>query len=89
MSYFCCPACGHRAELFGHGGARQEAARLGVEFLGEIPLLLDIRESGDAGAPIAAAAPESVAGQAYAALAARVWDRLATPAAAGPRIVID
>ena len=89
MSYFCCPACGHRAELFGHGGARREAARLGVEFLGEIPLLLDIRESGDAGTPIAASAPGSIAGQAYAALAARVWAKLGAPAAAGPRIVMD
>ena len=89
MSFFCCPACGHRAELFGHGGARQEAARLGVDFLGEIPLLLDIRESGDAGTPIVAAAPQSVAGQAYTALAARVWDRLGAPVASGPRIVMD
>ena len=89
MSFFCCPACGHRAELFGHGGARQEAARLGVDFLGEIPLLLDIRESGDAGTPIVAGAPQSVAGQAYTALAARVWDKLRTPVAAGPRIVMD
>jgi ATP-binding protein involved in chromosome partitioning len=89
MSFFCCPACGHRAELFGHGGARREADRLGVEFLGEIPLLLDIRESADAGTPIAAAAPDSVAGQAYAALAARVWSKLGTPVAAGPRIVMD
>ncbi len=89
MSFFCCPACGHRAELFGHGGARREAERLGVEFLGEIPLLLDIRESGDAGTPIVASAPRSTAGEAYTALAARVWDKLATPVAAGPRIVMD
>jgi ATP-binding protein involved in chromosome partitioning len=89
MSYFCCPACGHRAELFGHGGARWEAQRLGTEFLGEIPLLLDIRESGDAGRPIAAAAPDSPAGQAYAALAAKVWAKLAVPAGGGPRIVMD
>ncbi len=89
MSFFCCPACGHRAELFGHGGARREADRLGVEFLGEIPLLLDIRESGDAGTPIAALAPSSIAGEAYAALAARVWGKLGAPMAAGPRIVMD
>jgi ATP-binding protein involved in chromosome partitioning len=89
MSFFCCPACGHRAELFGHGGARREAERLGTEFLGEIPLLLDIRESGDAGRPIAASAPDSPAGQAYAALAARVWAKIDTPMATGPRIVID
>jgi ATP-binding protein involved in chromosome partitioning len=43
MSFFCCPNCGHRTDLFGHGGARLEAARLGTEFLGEVPLLLDIR----------------------------------------------
>ena len=43
MSFFCCPNCGHRAEIFGHGGARLEAARLGTDFLGEVPLLLDIR----------------------------------------------
>jgi len=89
MSFFCCPNCGHRAEIFGHGGARAEAARLGAEFLGEVPLLLDIRSSGDAGTPIAAAAPESDAGRAFAAIAARVWDKVSRPAAAGPRIVID
>ena len=89
MSYYCCPACGHRAELFGHGGARWEAARLGVEFLGEIPLLLDIRESGDAGRPVAAAAPDSPAGLAYSALAAKLWAKLGAPASAGPRIVIE
>ena len=54
MSFFCCPKCGHRAEIFGHGGARKEAARLGTEFLGEVPLLLDIRTASDGGTPIAA-----------------------------------
>src|SRR6201996_5134876 len=52
MSFYCCPNCGHRAEIFGHGGARNEATRLGMEFLGEIPLLLDIRVAADAGTPI-------------------------------------
>ena len=89
MSFFCCPNCGRRAEIFGHGGARAEAARLGADFLGEVPLLLDIRSSGDAGTPIAAAAPASDAGRAFAEIAARVWDKVAAPAAAGPRIVID
>ena len=60
-----------------------------MEFLGEIPLLLDIRASGDAGTPIVAAAPQSAAGQAYTALAARLWGKLTTPVAAGPRIVMD
>ena len=89
MSFYCCPACGHRAELFGHGGAAREAERLGIEFLGEIPLLLDIRTTSDAGTPIAASLPDSVAGLAYAALAQRVWEKLKAPAAAGVRIVMD
>ncbi|NPC66613.1 Mrp/NBP35 family ATP-binding protein [Komagataeibacter sp. AV436] len=69
MSYFCCPNCNHRTELFGHGGARAEAEKMGVPFLGEIPLLADIRASADEGAPIVIAAPDSPAGQAYRALA--------------------
>ena len=89
MSYFCCPNCGHHTEIFGHGGARTEASSLGIPFLGEIPLLLDIRTAADAGTPIAAQAPDSEAGKAYDALARVVWDKVAKPAAAGPRIVID
>ena len=92
MSFFCCPNCGHRAEIFGHGGARSEAVRLGTEFLGEIPLLLDIRTASDAGTPIAASAPESEAGKAYADLAERIWGKLSgapTARSTGPRIVIE
>jgi ATP-binding protein involved in chromosome partitioning len=88
MSVFACPNCGHRTELFGHGGARREAAKLGVPFLGEIPLLLDIRTTSDAGTPISAAEPESEAARAYAAIAGQVRARLAEPAASGPRIVV-
>jgi len=77
MSYFCCPACGHRTEIFGHGGARAEAERLGVPFLGEIPLLLAVREGGDAGTPIVAHAPESAPAEAFRALAERVHRELA------------
>ncbi len=92
MSFYCCPNCGHRADIFGHGGARTEAARLGTEFLGEIPLLLDIRMAADAGTPIAALAPESDAAKSYGVLAARVWEKVSGETAArvsGPRIVID
>ena len=89
MSFFCCPNCGHRTDIFGHGGARVEADRLGIEFLGEIPLLLDIRTASDAGTPIAALAPDSEAAKAYAELARRVWAKVAQPAAAGPKIVIE
>jgi ATP-binding protein involved in chromosome partitioning len=88
MSYFCCPNCNHRAEIFGHGGARREAERLGVEFLGEVPLLLDIRTASDAGTPIVAVDPSGPAGEAFAAIARRLWEKLETPAKAGPRIVI-
>ena len=77
MSVFCCPQCGHRAELFGHGGARREAAALGVPFLGEVPLLLDIRTAGDEGAPVVAAAPDSPAAAAFREIARAVWSRLA------------
>jgi ATP-binding protein involved in chromosome partitioning len=89
MSVFCCPNCGHRTELFGHGGAQREAATLGIPFLGEIPLLLDIRTTSDAGTPICAAAPDSPAAQAFAAIARRVWDGVAVPQPAAPRIVVD
>ena len=91
MSFFCCPNCGHRSDIFGHGGAREEAKRLGTEFLGEIPLLLDIRVAADGGTPIAASAPESEGAKAYDALARRVWEKVSgTEAArgAGPRIVM-
>ncbi len=89
MSTFCCPNCGHTTELFGHGGARREAEALGIPFLGEVPLLLDIRVTGDAGTPITAAAPDSPAARAFAAIAARVWEGLAGAKVAAPRIVMD
>lgn len=65
MAYFCCPNCGHKTELFGHGGARMEAEKLNVPFLGEIPLLANIRSTADKGTPIIAALPQSEAAQAY------------------------
>ncbi len=90
MSFFCCPECGHRAEVFGHGGARAEAGRMGVEFLGELPLKAAIREYSDAGTPIVAARPETAEAQAYQGIAARLWEKLAgADAAAGPRIVVE
>ncbi len=93
MSFFCCPACGARTEIFGHGGARQEARTHGVEFLGEVPLLLEIRTNADAGTPVVTQAPDSDAGRAYTALAARVWEktqgRLREIESAAPRIVVQ
>ena len=58
MSTFICPHCGTRSDIFGHGGARHEAERLGVPFLGEVPLDITIREKSDAGLPVVATAPD-------------------------------
>src|SRR6201988_3448206 len=55
MSYFLCPHCGARSEVFAHGGARAEAQKFGVPFLGEVPLDIAIREQSDAGRPVTAA----------------------------------
>ena len=76
MSVFCCPNCGHRTAIFGENGARNEALKLGVPFLGAVPLLVDIRTAGDGGSPVMAAAPESEAGRAFAAIAGAVADGL-------------
>ncbi|HEX7388767.1 MAG TPA: P-loop NTPase, partial [Acidiphilium sp.] len=89
MSFFCCPNCGTRTDIFGHGGARAEAERIGVPFLGEVPLLPAIRETSDAGAPIAASAPGGEAARAFMALAEAVSAQLGGERRAGPKIVID
>jgi ATP-binding protein involved in chromosome partitioning len=91
MSFFCCPNCDHRAEIFGHGGAKAEAAKMGVEFLGDLPLKLAIRELADAGTPIAIAKPESDEARSYRAIAARLRAKVLEggniPAA--PRFVVE
>lgn len=90
MSYFLCPSCGERSEIFGHGGARETAEELGCDFLGEVPLHMDIRETSDGGAPIVASAPDSAHSAIYMELAAKVAAKLeGKGAAAGPRIVIS
>jgi len=92
MSYFLCPNCGHQADIFGHGGARSEAERLGIEFLGEIPLHLDIRETSDGGQPIVVSRPETEHAAVYRAIADRVWQRLTatdTETRKAPRIVVQ
>ncbi|MGG5810362.1 Mrp/NBP35 family ATP-binding protein [Falsiroseomonas sp. CW058] len=91
MSFFCCPNCGHRADVFGHGGARAEAERIGVEFLGELPLKMAIRELADAGTPIVAARPETEEAKAYQRIASRLREKVAERggAQAGPRIVVE
>src|SRR5258707_680678 len=89
MSYFSCPNCGHRSEIFSHGGARREAEKLGVEFLSEVPLDIAIRETSDAGTPIVVAQPDSEHAKVYRLLAKRVWEKVAGETQRqAPRIVV-
>ena len=76
MSYFVCDQCGKRHDIFAHGGARAEAAKLGVPFLGEVPLDIEIRERSDAGLPIVVTAPDSPHAATYRAIARRISDAL-------------
>ncbi len=78
MSYFLCPHCGERTEIFGHGGGRIAAEELGLEFLGEIPLDAKTREGGDTGVPIVESEPDSPQGQAFMRLAEQVAARCST-----------
>jgi ATP-binding protein involved in chromosome partitioning len=91
MSYFLCPRCGTRSDIFGHGGARHEAERLGVPFLGEVPLHMAIREKSDAGLPVVATEPDSPHAQIYRDIAAKVRDQIRGVGAgrAAPKIVIE
>ena len=77
MSYFECPECGTRSDIFGHGGARHEAERLKVPFLGEIPLHMAIRTSSDAGTPVVESDPKGTHAAIYRAIADRIKHRLA------------
>jgi ATP-binding protein involved in chromosome partitioning len=91
MSTFICPHCGGRSDIFGHGGARQEAERLSVPFLGEVPLDLAIRETSDAGRPVVATDPDGAHAVIFRRIAERVRDELGgggqgRPA---PKIVIE
>src|SRR6516164_1944409 len=89
MSTFVCPQCGTRSDIFGHGGARREAERLGVPFLGEVPLDIVIREKSDSGSPVVATAPDSDHAKYYRDIAIRVRDGLATSSRPAPKIVIE
>jgi ATP-binding protein involved in chromosome partitioning len=76
MSFFECPHCGGRTDIFGHGGAQAEAAKLGVPFLGAVPLLMDVRAAGDAGMPVVVGAPGSAAAVAFRGIAQEVMKAL-------------
>jgi ATP-binding protein involved in chromosome partitioning len=91
MSYFLCPSCGERSDIFSHGGAQREAERLGVPFLGEVPLHMDIREKSDAGLPVVATEPDGPLAKIYRDIAAKVRDQIKGAAASrvAPQIVIE
>jgi ATP-binding protein involved in chromosome partitioning len=91
MATFLCPHCGEASHIFGHGGARTEAGRLGVPFLGEVPLTMAIRELSDAGRPVVAADSEGAHARIYKDMAQEVWTALSGGASArpAPRIVIE
>jgi ATP-binding protein involved in chromosome partitioning len=76
MSYFQCPECGTRSDIFGHGGARHEAERLKVPFLGEIPLHMSIRTSSDAGTPVVNSEPDGVHAAIYREISSKIKARL-------------
>lgn len=80
MSTFICPKCGQQTDIFGHGGAEAEAKKLGVPFLGAIPLHMDIRETSDAGRPITATAPDGAHARLFREIAARTWNEVARAA---------
>ena len=90
MSTFVCPHCGQESHIFGHGGARETAARLGCDFLGEIPLHMSIRETSDGGTPITARDPNGPQSQAFIALAEKVAAKLdAANMRPAPRLVME
>ncbi|WP_431321535.1 iron-sulfur cluster carrier protein ApbC [Rhizobium sp. YTU87027] len=90
MSYFIAPDTGSRYDIFGHGGARKEAERIGVPFLGEVPLTMNIRETSDAGTPLVATEPNGIVAGIYREIAAKVWQQLGgQPQRAAPAIVFE
>ncbi|HEY6859264.1 MAG TPA: Mrp/NBP35 family ATP-binding protein [Pseudolabrys sp.] len=91
MSYFLCPSCGTRSDIFSHGGAHKEAERLGVPFLGEVPLHMTIREKSDAGLPVVATEPDGEHARIYRDIATKVLAQLKGEAASrgAPKIVIE
>jgi len=91
MSYFQCPSCGERSDIFGHGGARIEAEKLGVPFLGEVPLHMDIREKSDSGQPVVISQPDSAHAGVYREIAKKAWAGIEQEESvrAAPEIVIE
>ena len=89
MSYFICPNCGSRHDVFSTGGAEKEAAKLNVAFLGAIPLNMTIRQTSDAGGPIVATQPKNPHSKAYSSIAKKIWETLESQDVGGPAIIIE
>lgn len=91
MSFFVCPHCGETSDIFGHGGAQHEAERIGVPFLGEVPLHMDIRAKSDEGTPVVVSERNGPHARIYRDIAERVWKRLEEERQLGatPSIVFD
>ncbi len=93
MSYFVCPSCGARSDIFGHGGAQNEADKIGVPFLGAVPLHMDIRTTSDDGRPVVASEPDGPHAAIYRDIAEKTWNALSqsnqSATAKGPKITIE
>lgn len=91
MSYFLCPHCGERSDIFTHGGAQKAALQMGVDFLGEIPLDMAIRAGADGGRPIVATDPDSAHAMAYRGIAEKIWEKVGGGASVpdAPKIVFE
>jgi len=91
MSTFICPHCGEESQIFGHGGAKDCATQLGIPFLGEIPLDIEIRETSDGGTPVVSLSPKSDHAVRFRSIARAVWERaeLASTGRGGPKIVME
>ncbi|SEH23675.1 Mrp/NBP35 family ATP-binding protein [Rhizobium sp. NFR12] len=90
MSYFLAPDTGTRYDIFGHGGAKSEAERIGVPFLGEVPLTMDIRERSDAGTPVVVSDPDSASAAVYREIASKAWAEIkGKPLRRAPAIVFE
>jgi ATP-binding protein involved in chromosome partitioning len=92
MSLFVCPECGHESHIFSHGGARKVAGDLGMDFLGEMPLDIEIRTTSDDGRPIVVSQPDGPVAATYRTIAEKVWAALAAGVGAGkaaPQIVMQ
>ena len=89
MSMFTCPDCGSSHAIFGHGGARETAEKLGAPFLGEIPLVPRIRETSDSGQPVSVSVPDGPEAKAFLDLAKKVAASLETASKPAPRITIE